>query len=227
MHAEICHFRDWRVLEIGLFHRARDLFKSNQIWQERFPVCKKTLFCLQRDDAAKQNLVQTEMMSKMPKSARFFGFQCKFENLAEAKIKLKNLYPDAASVVFLSSRPNQTGLNGWISFTKEIQCEKFMREIRQKQPKNGLRLKKPVKHIAIERPALIQKGRGNGVLYNEWVSKKHPNFSAKVNVWEFEKTGNQEFLSFEILDNLIAYLLVYISFCLILIASATFSMAIV
>ena len=103
-----------------------------------------------------------------------------------------------------------------------------MREIRQNPPKNGLRLKKPGKHIAIERPALIQKGRGNGVLYNEWFSKKHPNFSAELNVSEFEKkTGNQEFFSFEILDNLIVYLLDCISFCLILIAAATFSTAIV
>ena len=93
-------------------------------------------FCLQGDDANKENLVQTEMMPTMPKSARFFGFQCKFENLAEAKRKLKNLYPDAASIVFFSSRPNQTGLNGCNNFTKEIQCEKFRREIRQNPPKN-------------------------------------------------------------------------------------------
>ena len=160
-------------------------------------------------------------MPKIPKSARFFGFQCKFENLAEAKRKLKNLYPDGASVVFLSSRPNQTGI-------KEIHCKKFLREIRQNPPKKGLRLKKPGKHIPIERPALVQKGRGNGVVYNEWFSKKRPNFSAEVNVSEFEKkTGNRDFLSFEILDNLIVYLLVCISFCLILIAAATFSTAIV
>ena len=178
----------------------RDLFKSNQIWHAIFPVLIKSFFCLQGDDANKENLVQTEMMPTMPKSARFFGFQCKFENLAEAKRKLKNLYLDAASIVFLSSRPNQTGLNGWINFTKEIQCEKFMRE---NPPKNGLRLKKPGKHIAIERPALIQKGPGSGVLYNEWFSKKHPNFSAEVNVSELEKKGNQEFLNFEILDDLI------------------------
>ena len=190
LHTEVCPFRDWRVLKIGLFHRVRDLFKS-KTWQARFPVCKKTFFCLQRDNAAKENLVQTEAMSKMLKSARFFGFQCQFENLAEAKIKLKNLYPDAASVVFLSSRPNQTLLNEWTNFTKEIQCEKFTREIRQNPPKNGLRLKKPGKHIAIERPALIQKGRGNGdgALYNEWYLKKHPNFSAEVNVREIEKKG--------------------------------------
>ena len=62
-----------------------------------------------------------------------------------------------------------------------------MREIRQSPPKNGLRLKKPEKHIAIEKPALIQKGPGSGVLYNEWFSKKHPNCSAEVNVSEFEK----------------------------------------
>ena len=170
------------------------MFKSNQIWHAIFPLRIKSFFCLQRDDAAKENL--TEMMPKMPKSARFFGFQCKFENLAEAKRKLKNLYPDAASVVFLSSRPNQTGLNGWINFKKEIQCEKFMREIRQNPPKNGLRLKKPGKHIAIERPALIQKGRGNGVLYNEWFSKKHPNFSTEVNVSEFEKNRESRILKF-------------------------------
>ena len=53
-------------------------------------------------------------------------------------------------------------------FTKEI---KFMREIRQNPPKNGVRLKKPGKHIVIERPALIQRGPGSGVLYNEWFSK--------------------------------------------------------
>ena len=76
----------------------------------------KSFFCLQRDDANKENLVQTEMMPTMPKSAQFFGFQCKFDNLAEAKRKLKNLYPDAASIVFLSSRPNQTGLNGGLFY---------------------------------------------------------------------------------------------------------------
>ena len=178
------------------FSSGQGLFKSNQIWHAIFPVRIKSFFCLQRDDAAKENLVQTEMMPKMPKSARFFGFQCKCENLAEAKRKLKNLYPDAASVVFLSSRPNQTGLNGWINFKKEIQCEKFMREIRQNPPKNGLRLKKPGNHIAIERPALIQKGRGNGVLYNQWFSKKHPNFSAEVNVSDFEKNRESRILKF-------------------------------
>ena len=46
---------------------------------------------------------------------------------------------------------------------------------------------KPGKHIAFERPALIQKGRGSGVLYNEWFLKKHPKSSAEVNVSEFEK----------------------------------------
>ena len=161
-----------------------------------FSSAYKIFFCLQGDDANKENLVQTEMMPTMPKSARFFGFQCKFENLAEAKQKLKNLYPDAASIVFLSSRPNQTWLNGWINFTKEIQCEKFMREIRQNPPKNGLRLKKPGKPIAIERPALIQKGPGSGVLYNEWFSKKHPNFSAEVNVSEIEKNRESRILKF-------------------------------
>ena len=36
-------------------------------------------------------------------------------------------------------------------------------------------------------------------VYNEWFSKKHPNFSAEVNVSEFaKKTGNQELLNFEI-----------------------------
>ena len=159
-------------------------------------IAYNNFFCLQGDDANKENLVQTEIMPTMPKSARFFGFQCKFENLAEAKRKLKNLYPDAASIVFLSSRPIQTGLNGWINFTKEIQCEKFMREIRQNPPKNGLRLKKPGKHIAIERPALTQKGPGSGVLYNEWFSKKHSNFSAEVNVSEFEKNRESRILKF-------------------------------
>ena len=53
-----------------------------------------------------------------------------------------------------------------------------MRENRQNPPKKGLRLKKPRKHIATERPALIQKGPGSGVLNNEWFSKKHPHFSA-------------------------------------------------
>ena len=62
-----------------------------------------------------------------------------------------------------------------------------MREIRQNPRKNGLRLRKPGKHIAIERPALIQKGQGNRVHYNKWFLKKHPNFSAEVIVSEFEK----------------------------------------
>ena len=154
----------------------------------------KSFFCLQRDDAAKENLVQTEMMPKMPKSARFFGFQCKFENLAEAKRKLKKFIPGRSQCCV--SRRNQTGLNGWINFKKKIQCEKFMREIRQNPPKNGLRLKKPGKHIAIERPALIQKGRGNEVFFNEWFSKKHPNFSAEVNVSEFEKNSESRILKF-------------------------------
>ena len=100
----------------------------------------KALFCLQLEDANK-NLVQTEMMPTMPKLARFFGFPNMFENLAEAKRKLKNLFPDAASVVFLSSRPNLTGLDGLIKFTEKIECEKFMREIRQNPPKKRLRLK--------------------------------------------------------------------------------------
>ena len=60
-----------------------------------------------------------------------------------------------------------------------------MREIRQTPPKNGTRLKKPGKHNAIDRPALIQKGRGDGVLYNERFSKK----TAEFQCWsaEFEK----------------------------------------
>ena len=117
---KICEFHKKRILKIGLFHWIKELFKSNQIWRSRFPVCIKSFVCLQLEDANK-NLVQTEMMPTMPKLARFFGFPNKFENLAEAKRKLKNLFPDADSVVFLSSRPNLTGLDGLINFTEKIE----------------------------------------------------------------------------------------------------------
>ena len=29
-HTEICEFREYRILKIGLFHRVKDLSKSNQ-----------------------------------------------------------------------------------------------------------------------------------------------------------------------------------------------------
>ena len=33
-HAEICEFREQRVLKVGLFRRVKELSKSNQTWHE-------------------------------------------------------------------------------------------------------------------------------------------------------------------------------------------------
>ena len=41
---KICEFRDERILKIGLFHRVKDLLKSNQIWHAIFPVRIKSFF---------------------------------------------------------------------------------------------------------------------------------------------------------------------------------------
>ena len=37
-HTEFCEFRDWRILNIGIFHRVEKLSKLNQTWHEVPPV---------------------------------------------------------------------------------------------------------------------------------------------------------------------------------------------
>ena len=48
-HTEICEFHEQRILKIGLFHRVKELSKSNQKRYGVFPVYKeykiKRFFC--------------------------------------------------------------------------------------------------------------------------------------------------------------------------------------
>ena len=41
-HTEICEFRKYRILKIGLFHRVKELFKSNQTSYAVSPVYVKS-----------------------------------------------------------------------------------------------------------------------------------------------------------------------------------------
>ena len=77
-------------------------------------------------------------------------------------------YPEASSVIFLSSRPNQSGLNGRINFKDERKCEIIIRNLKQEPPKNGLRFSKTGKHVSPERTSMITKQPDTRVFFNNW-----------------------------------------------------------
>ena len=96
---------------------------------------------------------------------RFSGFGTKATDLASAKKELYKMFPEAKSVVFLSSRPKQDTLNGWINFETAMACENFIKNL-QKNPKRVITFIKTEKHDKPQRQGILHSTRSAPYLRN-------------------------------------------------------------
>ena len=80
---------------------------------------------------SKQRKTEKRNLYSNPVSFRFKNFHPSgsSQGLREAKLELLDQYPLAKNVQFLSSRRNESGLNGWINFLNPKDCEAEKREL--------------------------------------------------------------------------------------------------
>ena len=107
--------------------------------------------------------------------------------MSSAKKELLKMVPTAISVVFLDSRPNQEGRNGWLNFAGPRDCENFIKEIRKNPPKNGLAIKKTVEHQKPSRKSFLAAGTSGSVL-QEWKNQKFPLLGKDINFNNVDET---------------------------------------
>ena len=133
-------------------------------------------------------------LKRNPHAVRFSGFRTKATDLASAKKELYKMIPEAKSVVFLSSRPNQDTLNGWINFETAMTCENFIKNL-QKNPKRVINFIKTEEHDKPQRQGILQ-FNSKCSLFEEWMSEKYPLAGTDINFDDIESTRFCEYKKF-------------------------------
>ena len=142
-----------------------------------------------------QKKKRSRKLEKNPKSVRFSGFQTKATVLADAKKELYKFIPEAASVVFLSSRPNQKTMNGWVNFNTAKDCEEFIKKL-SKDPRNDfIKMVKPGEHDKPHRCGILHFTSSLSLL-KDWKKKKFPSAGADIQFNAPEETRFLNFVNF-------------------------------